>query len=91
VIAGPDGGHARADFLDDGAAFMTQYRGKDAFRVFAGERERVGVADAGRHVADQDFACLRTFEVQHFDFKWFACFPGDGSTCLHESIAPSSF
>ena len=69
---------------------MSEHGGEDAFRIFAGQREGVSVADTRGDVAQQYFTLLRAIQIEHFDFEWFACFPGNGSTCLHDQATPLS-
>jgi len=83
VVTDRNGSDARANFFDDGTALVPQDGGKNAFGIFARERERIGVADASRDISEQDLAGLGSLQVEHFDFERFACFPGNGSACLH--------
>ncbi len=59
-------GNALADRFDDAATFVTEDAWEDTFRVFAGERVSVGVADASRNDAHQHLASLGRLDV-HFD------------------------
>jgi hypothetical protein len=46
---------------------------EQAFRVLAGQRELVGVADAGGLDLDQHLAGFRTFELHMHDRERLAC------------------
>jgi hypothetical protein len=48
MIAGLHVRHAGADLAHDTRPFVTQDRREEPFRIGARQRERVGVADAGR-------------------------------------------
>src|SRR5690606_6783586 len=67
VIADLHARDALADFLDDAAAFVAENRRERALRIVARQRIRVGVADARRHDAHENFALLRPLEVDLFD------------------------
>jgi hypothetical protein len=60
-------GHARADVEHHAGAFMAEDGGEDAFRVGAGQRVVIGVADAGGLDLDQHFAGARAFQIDFFD------------------------
>ena len=64
-------------------ALVTQHDGKQAFRIFAGQGEGVGVADAGVGDLHQHFALLRRGDVDLDDLQRFACGEGDGGTGFH--------
>ncbi|MNN24132.1 hypothetical protein D3C81_1375500 [compost metagenome] len=83
MVAGLERGHARADVGDDARAFMAQDRRENAFRVGAGERVVVGVADAGGLHFHQHFPGARAVQVHVFDGQRGAGFPGDGGFGLH--------
>ena len=78
-----DRADARTHFLDDRAAFVPEHGREQAFWVVAGQSERIGMANAGRDVADQDLALPGSVKVERFDFQWFACCPGDGGARFH--------
>ena len=65
---------------DDAAAFVAQHRGKQAFRIVAAERERVGVADAGGDDAHQHFAGAWRLDIDLDDLQRLARPEGDGGT-----------
>ena len=50
---------------------MAQNGRKHAFRIGAGTGELVRVANAGGLDLDQNFACLRAFQINFDDFKRF--------------------
>src|SRR5262249_4190876 len=56
---------------------------KHALRVGAGQGECIGVADAGRHDSNEDFAGLRAFEIDLLDAKRLARLPCHRSSCFH--------
>ena len=56
MVADLDAGHALADFLDDTAAFVAEDHREQAFRIGTGQRERIGVANAGGDDAHQHLA-----------------------------------
>jgi len=86
VVAGLDAGDAGADFDDDAAAFMAEHGREDAFRIIAAERERVGVADAGRGDLHQHLARLGRRDVDFDDLQRLARFEGNGRTAFHDGI-----
>ena len=61
-----------ADIDNDAGAFMPEDRRKQSFRIGAGQREFVGVADAGGLDLDQHFAGLGAFELNRRDFERLA-------------------
>ena len=69
VIALLHAGHARPDIDDDAGALMAQDGGEQPFGVGAGERELVGVADAGGLDLDQHLPGLRPVEVDLRDLR----------------------
>ena len=79
---------ARADVDDDARAFVAEDRGKQAFGIRAGQRELVGVADAGRLDLDQHFSRFRTFEIDGFDRERRARLVRDGGMNPHDAILP---
>ena len=58
VVARLDAGHARPDIDDDARALMAEDRRERPSGIGAGERELVGMADAGRLDLDQHLAGL---------------------------------
>ena len=66
---------------------MPEDRWKQAFRVLAGERELVGVADAGRFDLDHHLAGFRAVELHVGDRERMARLEGNGGTDVH--LAPS--
>jgi hypothetical protein len=57
--------------------------GNKPFRIGAGQRELVGVADAGRLDLDQHLAGFRAFQIDVQDLQRLALLDGDGSTGFH--------
>src|SRR5262249_30352388 len=72
VVALPHRGDARPDLDHDAGALVPEDRGEQAFRIGAGARELVGVADAGGLDLDQDLAGLRTVERHRRDLERLA-------------------
>ena len=66
---------------------MAEHAGEEAFGVEAVERVGVGVADAGGHDFDEDFAGLRAFEVKLDDLEGFLRFKGNGGAGLHGHVS----
>ena len=64
VVADGDRGDARADLLHHCAAFVAQDCRKQAFGVFAGERECIRVAHSGRNVSQEYLAGLRNAALE---------------------------
>ena len=64
VVAFLHDGHARPDIDDNAGALMAQNGREQPFRIGAGQREFVGVADTGGLHLDQHLAGLRSVEAQ---------------------------
>ena len=62
---------------------MAEDRRKQAFGIGAGQREFVGVADAGGLDLDQHFALARPLELDGGDFQRLAGGDGDGGANIH--------
>ena len=62
---------------------MPENAGKDALAVQSVERVGIRVADARGHDFDQDFALLRTVEIEFDNFQRFLRFKGDGGARFH--------
>ncbi len=67
VVALLQRGHARADVDHDAGALVAEDRREKPFRISAGARELVGVADARGLDLDQDLAGLGAIEIHRFD------------------------
>jgi hypothetical protein len=76
--------HARAAFHHDATALMAEDAGKGAFRIVAGERERIGMADAAGDHFQQHLSFTRTFDIDFLDGERLFRFPGNGGTRFHE-------
>jgi hypothetical protein len=63
MIALLHAGHAAADIDHDAGALMAQDRREQAFGIGAGQREFVGMADAGGLDFDQHLALARPLEL----------------------------
>jgi hypothetical protein len=70
--------HAFADRLDDAAAFVAEDGRGNAFRVVAGQREGIGVANAGGDDAHQHLAGLRRFDINFNDLQRLVGGKGNG-------------
>src|SRR6516164_7335259 len=78
--------HARADLADDPGAFVAENGREDSLAVEAVERIGIRVTDARRLDLDQNFAGLRSFQIELDDFQRLLCFESDGGACLHGRI-----
>jgi hypothetical protein len=67
MIAFSDGRHIRTDIDDNAGAFVTENYRKQAFRIGAGARELVGVADAGSLNLNEHFAGFGAIELHRFN------------------------
>jgi hypothetical protein len=83
-----DAGHARPDIDDNPGALVPQDRREQPFRVGAGERELVGVADAGGFDLDQHFGRLWPIELNVRDGEGFTLLQCDGGTGFHGGFPP---
>ena len=83
MIAFLDAGHAAADIDHDAGTFMAEDRREQAFGIGAGQREFVGVADAGGLDFDQHLAFARSLELDGRDFKRFAGGESYGGANVH--------
>ncbi len=88
VVALLHRGHARPDVDHDARALVAEDRRKQSFRVLAGQRELVGVADAGRLDLDQHLARLRAFELHMGDRERLARLECHRRTHVHAAQAP---
>ncbi|MNF81573.1 hypothetical protein D3C84_638510 [compost metagenome] len=82
VIPHLDAGDALADGLDDAAALVAQDAGEDPFRIFTGQREGIGVADAGGFDPHPHLTGLGRHDLHLFDGEGLARAPGDGGLAL---------
>ena len=85
MVAGLQALYARADFANDASPFMTEDDREQTFRVRAGARELVRVADASGHDLHQHFARARAFEVHLDDLKRLVGSKRNGSAGFHGS------
>jgi hypothetical protein len=70
VVARLEAGHAGPDFEHDAGAFVPEDRGEQPLGVSARQRERVGVADAGRPDLDQHLSpAFGAFEIELDDLE----------------------
>jgi hypothetical protein len=87
VVAGLQRSDAGAHLEHHAGTFMAEDGREDAFRVGAGERVIVGVADAGGLDFDQHFAGTRAGKVDFLDGQGGFCIPGDSGFGFH--LGPS--
>ena len=78
-----DRGDARADVDHDARALVAEDRREQPLRVLAGQRELVGVADAGGLDLDQHLAGLRAFELHMGDRERLARLERHRRTHVH--------
>jgi len=78
VIARLDAAYASADLFDYGAAFMSEDSREQAFGIFAGQGERVRMANAAGDDPQQDFTLFGRIDFDGFDRQWLSGLPGDG-------------
>jgi hypothetical protein len=71
------------------AALVPEYAGEGSFRIVAGEREGIGMANAARHDVEQHLALAWAFHFDLLNDQRFFRFPGNGGTCFHRSFLPS--
>ncbi len=69
MIALLHAGDALADVDHDAGAFMAEDRREQPFGIGAGQRELIGVADAGGLDLDQHFAVVRPLELHRRYFQ----------------------
>ena len=65
---------------------MAENRGKQALGIGAGQREFVGVADAGGLDLDHDLAFARAIELHRRDFERFSGGNGDCGANVHGDV-----
>src|ERR1700681_1630099 len=86
VVALLDTRHAWAHVDHDAGALVTQDSRKEPFRIGAGTREFVGMADAGRFDLDQHFARLRSSQLHRFQHQGCPCAMSYRSTNIHRAL-----
>ena len=82
-------GDAAADIDHDAGALMAEDRREQAFGIGAGQREFVGVADAGGLDLDQHLALARSLELDGGDFQRLAGGDSDGGANVHGGLPRS--
>ena len=82
MITGLQPGDARPDFLDDSRAFVAAHDREPGHDVTVPEM-LVGVAQAGRHVADEHLAGLGRVQVELGDLEVLANPAQDRGLGLH--------
>ena len=76
VIPDFHAGDAGADFLNNAAAFVTEYRRKRAFRVFSGQRISIRVTNARRNESYEHFPVFGARDFDFFNRQGLASLPG---------------
>src|SRR5260221_7244534 len=89
VVARLDAGDARPDLAHDARTLMAEDRREQPFAVEPVERVGIGMADAGRHDLDQDFAGLGPIEIDLDHLERLLGREGDGRAGLHEQAFPN--
>ena len=82
--------HARAYIDDDTRAFMAQDRRKNPFRIGAGPRELVGMANTCGLNLNQNLALTRAVQFNSFDTQRLPRLKGHGGTRLHQDSPSKS-
>jgi hypothetical protein len=80
--------HASPDIDHDASAFVAQDGREQAFRVGAGQREIVGVADARGFDLHQHFAGFRPVQLDLGNRQRLALVECDGGTGFHGGFPP---
>ncbi len=83
MVADLHGRDAGADLAHDAGALVAQDGREFALGVESRQRVGVGVADARRHVLDENLAGLRPRDLDRFDGERLVGGPGDGGTGFH--------
>jgi hypothetical protein len=91
VIALFHAGDAAADIDHDAGAFMAEDRREQSLGIGAGQRELIGMADAGGLDFDQHFALARSVELNGRDLKRFSGGNSNGGANIHGDSSFSIF
>ncbi len=83
MIAAFHAGNARADFHDDARPLMAEDRREQPFRIGAGERVFIRVADAGGFHFHHHLARFGAVDFYHAEVEGFTRLPSDGRACFH--------
>jgi hypothetical protein len=83
VITGLESRDARTDLFDDTGSFMSKNCREQAFRIFAGQCESIGVANARGHDPDQNFALPGSLDVDGFNRQRLTGCPCDCGARFH--------
>ena len=78
MVAHLHAGNAFTDRLHNATALVTEDDGKYAFRIIAGQREGIGVANTRGNDANPHFAGLGWHHVHFLDRQWLVRSPCDG-------------
>src|SRR6266566_7150726 len=80
--------HVRPDIDDDAGTLVAENGREQSFRVGPGEREFVGVTDAGSLHLDQHFGGFRALQLDFRDRERLALFQCNGGAGFHGGFAP---
>ena len=83
MIAGRHAAHTGAGLQHDPRALVAQNGRECAFRIVAGERKRIGMADPRGLDLDQHFAGAGSVQIDLHDFEGFSRLQGDCCVCFH--------
>jgi hypothetical protein len=78
VVAHRQRGHTFANRFDNAAAFVAEDGRENAFRIVAGQREGIGVANTGGDDAHQHFTGFRRFDIDFNDLQRLVGGKGNG-------------
>jgi hypothetical protein len=82
--------HTGPDIDNDAGAFVAQNGWEQSFRIGAGERELVRVADTGGFHLDQDFAGFWPVQLDVRDRERLGFLECNGGTAFHGGLPPRS-
>ena len=83
MITGYQAGDSGSDFQYNSGPLMTQNGREGTFGICTGAGKFIGMADAGRLDFDENFSGLRSFQIDFYDFQWFASFECNCRTSFH--------
>ena len=77
MVSHLDAGYTGTGLFHDTAAFMAEDRGKNTFRITAGQRIGVGMTNTGGNHAYQHFPLLWGLYINFSKLEWLAGFESD--------------
>src|SRR5262249_28136951 len=80
--------HTRPHIDHDAGALVAEDGREQPFRIGAGEREFIGVTDAGGLHLDQDFGAFRALQLDFRDRERLGLFQCNGGAGFHGGFAP---